>query len=364
MILNIINIIIFIFILGILVLIHEIGHFVAAKKCGMVVEEFGVGFPPRLFSKIRKGTLYSINLFPLGGFVKIKGEHYEEDEESGKNPKLFYNRPLGARVIVVIAGVIMNLIFGWFILAIGFSFGFPSLSRDLSQISGAEVIRQEVIVAQVNKNSAAGKAGIKAGSAIISSEGITFKTLDQVQKFSKNHQGKEVVFLIKDLDNNFKKVRVKLAENDAPLGIVIIPDNLIRFSPEQAFWEAAKETASIVGLTGKALGSLISDLFVRGKISEQISGPVGIYRATARATEVGFTAVVMIAVILSINLALINIVPFPALDGGKLAFLLIEAIFRKRVIAIHIEQAIEAIGFFLLILFVLAVTYKDIIRIG
>lgn len=361
----ILNIIIFIIVIGILVLVHELGHFIMAKKIGMSVEEFGVGFPPKIFSFIKNETIYSINLIPLGGFVKIKGETYEVEEEAKKNPKLFYNRPLWTRIIVVLAGVLMNFIFGWLVLSIGFLAGFPSMTRDLSQIKGVQILKQEIVIAQVNKNSSAQKAGLKAGQVMLSSGNTVFKTVYDIQKFSKNHQGQTLTFQIKDEQDQIKNFNIKLADNtDAPLGVILIPDNLVKFKFPQAFWQAGVETYQISAITGNALKDLIGDLFVRGKISENISGPVGIYQATARAADVGATAVVMIAVILSINLALINLVPFPALDGGKLVFLIIEAIFRKRVIAVRLEQTIETFGFFLLILFILAVTYKDIIRIG
>src|SRR3989338_2144919 len=122
----ILDILIFIIILGVIILVHESGHFITAKRLGMLVEEFGIGFPPRIFSLKKNKTIYSINLIPLGGFVKIKGETYEAEDSNGKNPDLFYNKPLPARMLVVLAGIFMNLIFGWLIFWIGFSFGFPS----------------------------------------------------------------------------------------------------------------------------------------------------------------------------------------------------------------------------------------------
>jgi len=313
----ILNIVIFIVVLGILVLIHELGHFIAAKKSGMIVEEFAIGYPPRLFHIKKNGTKYSINLFPLGGFVKIKGEHYDEDDKNKKDPKLFYNQPLGKRIIVVIAGVFMNLIFGWLILWIGFSVGFPSLTRDLSQVPGAEVMKQDVVVAQVNEGEPADVAGIEAGSVLVSSGQTQFKIIEDVQEFTKNNKGQEVIFTIKNIDGQLEDVTVNLlSEKDTSLGVVVIPDNVVKFAPHQAIWQAIVETGQIIGLTGQAIIDLIGDLFFRGQISEQISGPVGIYRVTAQAADVGFTAVILIACILSINLALINLVPFPALDGG------------------------------------------------
>lgn len=331
----------------------------------MAIDEFGIGYPPKLLSKKYQGTIYSINILPLGGFVKIKGEHYKEEESDKKDKKLFYNQPLLARLIVVIAGVIMNFLFGVLVLWIGFSFGFPSLTRDMSQIEAAQILKQDVIVTEVYKNSSAAKSKIEPGSILISANNIQFKTVIDVQKFNYENRGKEVVFRLRTSQNQEKNVRISLSSDPKkPLGVSIISDNLVKFSPLRAGWESLKEAILISKLTGQAIIDLLKDLFTRGKISENISGPVGIYQATARAADVGLTAVVLITVILSINLALINLVPFPALDGGKLVFLIIEAIFRKRIIAIHIEQAIETFGFFLLILFILAVTYKDIIRIG
>jgi len=361
----ILNIIIFIFVLGVLVFIHEFGHFIAAKKAGMLVDEFGIGYPPKVFSKKYKETTYSVNLLPLGGFVKIKGEQYDEEADDKKDKRLFYNRPLSARLVVVIAGVIMNFLFGIVVLWIGFCFGFPSLTRDMSKVKGAQVLKQDVIIADVYKDSPAAKSKIKPGTTLVSSGDFQFKTVLDVQQFTKKHLGQKVDLTLRDSKNNENQVALTLSSDPKmPLGVSIISDNIVKFSPLQAGWESLKESFYISKMTGQAIIDLLKDLFTHGKISENISGPVGIYQATAQAADVGFSAVLLIAIILSINLALINLVPFPALDGGKLIFLVIEAIFRKRVIAVHIEQAIETVGFFLLILFILAVTYKDIIRIG
>lgn len=354
------TIIVFILVIGLLVIVHEFGHFIMAKKTGVKVEEFAVGFPPRIYSKKRGETEYSINLFPLGGYVKMLGEL-----EHSTDKRAFENQKPGKRFTIAVAGVVMNLLLAWFLLTLGFAIGMSPIVSEPSQIPG-KVLSSEIIIAEAEKDSAAEKIGLKSGDILLSgsakNETISFSTASEVTAFSNRHKSETVTFNYKNDSGTYEK-SVDFADLENPLGISMIQRSIIRVEWYKAPYVALRETIEVVKLTFDFLGGFFTQLFSHGQVSNEVGGPVAIYVYTGLAIKAGFMVLLQFVALLSINLALINILPFPALDGGRIVFILAEKIFGKKVVKEQIENIIHTVGYLLLILFAVAITYKDIIKL-
>jgi regulator of sigma E protease len=345
------TIIIFIVIFGLLIFVHELGHFVAAKISGVKVEEFGFGFPPKIFGIKRGETTYTLNLIPLGGFVRMLGE-----EEVSDSPRSFNKKPIAKRLFIIVAGVLMNLVLAVVVLTIGFSIGMSPIVSDPATIGGKH--QTEIIIADVKSGSPAEKVGLKQGDIITG-----FDTIENLQNFTKAHQNQEVTFSIKQNDVN-KEVKVTLGATDAPLGIAMVQATKVQLgflgSVKQAFIEIGRTIITIFSF----LYSLIHDLFVGKKgVAEQVAGPVGIFSITQQAVKLGVSYVLQFTALLTINLAVMNILPIPALDGGRVLFLALEGIKGKKVIKEEIENMVHWVGFLLLIALFILITYNDIVRL-
>jgi len=353
----ILTIVVFIFVLGLFIFVHELGHFIAAKKAGIKVEEFALGFPPRLWSKKLGETVYAINAVPLGGYVKL----YGEEGKHTTDPKAFYSKPLFSRFWVIVAGVLMNILLGWFLFAVGFSFGFPATVTAPENIPGAK-ITSEIVVSEALPNSPASQAKISRGDIIIGTGGQKFSQPDQLSNFTKKHQGQEVVFQIKAYGITHD-VSVKLSRDaKAPLGVSILDSEKIQVPFWRAPILAIKEVGSLIALIAKALAGFFATLFTTGKAQEGVvTGPVGIWFIMKTATKLGLPYIAQLAALININLAIVNILPFPALDGGRLIFFAIETIRKKRVTP-RIENIVHTIGFAVLIALMLLITFNDIIK--
>lgn len=351
----------FIIILSMLVLAHEFGHFIVAKKTGIKVEEFAIGFPPRVWSKKIGDTAYSINAIPLGGYVKMLGE-----VEKSNDPRAFENQSRGVRFSVAIAGVTMNLVLAWFILALGFSLGMSPIVSDYRDIPG-EVITSEIIVANVLPGSAAEKYGIqqmdKIQSMIFDNQTYKFGSVEDMSKFTRSHQGNTItVNLFRGSEEISQEVILGEGEI-SPFGVSAVNNAVVRVPWYRTPYVALRETYEITRYTAVFIGELFSKIFVDDQVKEQVGGPVQIYLATGTAVKIGFVAVLQLIAILSVNLAIINILPLPALDGGRILFIIIEAIARKRIIKEKVESVIHAIGFALLMGIIVLVTYNDVAKI-
>lgn len=354
----ILTIVVFLIVIGLLVIVHEFGHFVIAKKTGVKVLEFAIGFPPRIFSKKRGETEYSINVVPLGGYVKMLGEL-----EHSKDKRAFENQKPSVRFWISIAGVIMNIVLAWVLLTIGFAVGMSPIVSDPASIPGKK-LSSEIILAGIEKDSPAEKAGIEDGDVALSatSDGTltSFSTLDQFDQYNADHKNKTVIYSLKR-NNEIVSKEAKLSDDsDSQLGVSIIEKVEIRVPWYKAPVVALRETYRIAHLTFEFLGTFIKNLFIHGQIEKEVGGPVAIYTYTGLALEAGFMVLLQFVALLSINLALINIMPFPSLDGGRLVFIILEKFFGKKVVKENIENIIHTIGFAVLIIFIIAVTYKDI----
>ena len=355
------TIVAFIFAIGILITVHELGHFLAAKASKIKVEEFAIGFPPRIFSFKKKETNYTIGALPLGGYVKMLGE-----DSTSKDPRAFNNQTPGRRFFVSVAGVFMNFVLAWLLLSIGLSIGMTPMATPSDQVPGKR-IKSQIFLAEIQKNSAADIAGLELGDELMkgisATQTIEFKSVNDVSNFTQANIDQEVKFEIKRQDALIEKT-IKISTNEeAPLGVGLQDQAVVRVPFYQAPYIAVKEIYSITGAMFSFLGDFVKQLFQTGKISDQVGGPVAIFSVSGAAARAGWTAYLQLLIMLSINLGLINILPFPALDGSRALFIVFEKIFGKRIVKENVENIIHTIGFALLILLIIAVTYKDIIRL-
>ncbi len=348
------TIIVFILILGLLIFVHEFGHFIVAKRAGVKVEEFGFGFPPRIFG-IKKGeTIYSLNLLPIGGFVKIHGE--EGRTAKNKDERAFYNKPIRTRAVILLAGVTMNLLLAAFLLSLGYWLGLPAMVDD--QTTNLEGVR--IQITQVVFDSPASQAGIKMGDII-----TQFNKVADMQKFVDEHKGQEITLTIQRGDEVLEKTlvpRVNHPENEGPLGIALARTAIISYPWYRALIMGITSTVNLTWLIIVALGGLLWQLMMTGRLAIEIAGPVGIFNLTGQAAQLGFIYLLQLTALISINLAIINILPFPALDGGRLLFLAIEKI-KGSPVSQKVERIAHTAGFAILILLMIAVTWRDIVRI-
>lgn len=366
--------IIFIIVLSVLVLIHELGHFIAAKKIGVKVEEFGLGYPPRFFGKKIGDTIYSLNLLPFGGFVKLFGENGEEEVEPKKKAKTksidkeaFYNRSKIERSIILVAGVFMNFVLGIVVTTIIFTNGVVSPS-------------EKVFIEQVQKGSPAEVAGLKAGDQILSINGQNVKTPTDVIAKTKSLMGVKSFIDVKRCDlerienvptgkeTNCKNLQLNItpkvvaSAKEGPMGVAI--SNLIvkKYSWWQAPIYGTQEAFRLSYMILEGIGRIFYQLFFRANIPSDVAGPIGIYQITGEAVKFGPLAVLQLVAILSLNLAVVNILPIPALDGGRLALIFVESFVGRKKLAKY-ENIASSIGFATLIGLIVLITFNDLNRI-
>lgn len=348
------SIILFLITLAVLVLSHEFGHFFAAKKSGIRVDEFGFGFPPRLF-KFKKGeTLYSFNLIPFGGFVKIHGEEGEERNDL----RSFSSKSISARVMVIVAGVFFNLLLAWLCYSSGYAIGAP-VSADLN-LRGAVIKNEKIIIVAVVENSPASVAGLSVGDEIIG-----FSETEEVQKFINNKKGQEISIFYRrgNKDYSVKMTpRENPPKNEGAVGIAMDKIGIVKLPVYWALWEGLKTTCQNTIAIAGMIFSFIYDA-IRGIAGfNDVAGPVGIMKIAGAAAKMGLSSFFNFIAILSINLAVINILPLPALDGGRLFFLLIEKI-KGSPINARISSITHGVGLALLLLLMALITYHDILRL-
>jgi regulator of sigma E protease len=358
------TIIVFILVIGLLIFVHEFGHFILAKRAGIRVDEFGFGFPPRIFG-IKKGeTIYSLNLLPIGGFVKIYGEDGPKGAETDKK-RAFYSQPLTARFKILAAGVAMNLLLAAFLLAIGYWIGLPTIIGD--EESG-NLKEAKVQITQVAFNSPAEEAGIKIGDSIkqlaVNNDVVAVNTAKEVQEFIDVHQGQEVMVTVQRGDEVLEKTlvpRISPPAGEGPLGIGLARTAIVSYPWYEALFKGAVSMIYLTGAIIVALGGVLWQLITTGQLAVQIAGPVGIFSLTGQAAQLGFIYILQFAAILSINLAILNGLPFPALDGGRLLFLAIEKI-KGSPVSQRVEKFAHTAGFVALILLMIAITWRDVVR--
>ena len=349
------SIIIFIVVLSILVLIHEGGHFFAAKKIGVWVEEFGLGLPPRAWGKKVGDTIYSLNWLPFGGFVRLHGENLEDTIT--KPGVAFLHKGKLARAFVIVAGVIMNLVLALFAFSVFYTFA--GVPRDLGYVR----------VDEISKGSPAEEAGLALGDVIKNAGGEAVTQNDAFIKIIDDHKGQEVVVTY-ERGGEEHEAKVIPRENppagEGALGVAISSSEIyfppVWQRPIYGAYYGFKEAIFWGGAVISGLRGLVVDL-IGGRVPQDLAGPVGIYQVTRETASLGILPLINFIGVLSVNLAIVNILPFPALDGGRLMFIIFEAITRKRVTP-KIEAYIHAFGMGILLLLLLLITFFDVKRIG
>ena len=359
------SIIIFLLVLAVLIFVHELGHFLVAKKFGIRVDEFAIGFPPRIWSKKYGETTYAINSIPFGGYVKIFGENPNEESMAGSDSaRSFVNASRLKQAAVLVSGITFNILFAWIVLSISFMSGLTTSTRD----SYASYVKDpHVIVVATQSDSPARLAGFVGGETIISleSSGKKISTADvvEIQNFIANSV-EEIKIDYKSV-NELKTATITategLIEGRKAIGIAMDTVGIVKLPAHKALFEGAKLTGATTESVAIGLYNFIFDAF-KGKADfSQMTGPVGIVGLVGEASTLGIIYLMSFAAFISINLAVINIIPFPALDGGRLLFVAIEAV-RRKAINPKIANTLNGFGFVLLILLMLVVTYKDIVK--
>ena len=342
-----ISVLSFLVVIVVLILAHELGHFITAKTTGVTVEEFGLGFPPRLLGIRRGKTLYSLNAIPLGGFVKMAGE--EDPKVSGS----LASKRIGIRVLVLSAGSLMNFLLPLLLFSIAFMIPY-------------NLVMGQVMVDEVSSNSPAARAGIRPGDTVLSVNGKAVNNNGDLQRYIQLNLGNEVTIHLQHNDLTTENVqtipRWKPPEGQGAIGIKISTSNAIVASQHYPFWKAIPMgvTACIEAFVLFKNG-IVS--MIIGAVPAAVAGPVGIAQLTGEVAKAGISPLLEFASFLSINLAIINLFPLPALDGGRIAFVLIEAVRRGKRISPKTEGLVHLIGFAMIIVFFLAITYQDITRI-
>ncbi|NLC30958.1 MAG: RIP metalloprotease RseP [Candidatus Moranbacteria bacterium] len=368
---------IFILILGVLIFVHELGHFLVAIRNGIKADEFGFGFPPRIVGAVKndktgkyeivwgekkvksKNTIFSLNWIPLGGFVKIKGEDGGTlDKDS------FATKSAWARIKVLAAGVTMNFILAWFLLSIVFMLGAPEAIEDDKKVKDAKVQ-----ISQVIDESPAKEMGLAVGDQVVKAcDGKSFcRTIgkvEELQNFINEHKGQEIVLTIKRGDeiSELKGVpRKEYPDDQGSLGVSLARTALVQYPWYEAIGKGLTAVFDMIILILVTLGALIGQLFAGGKPAMDVAGPIGIAIMTKQVSALGLTYLLQFTAVLSINLGIINILPFPALDGGRILFILIEKI-KGSPVNQKFEQMANSIGFALLLLLMVVVTFRDFIQ--
>ncbi|KEO81857.1 RIP metalloprotease RseP [Tumebacillus flagellatus] len=341
------NIVMALLALGFLIFIHELGHFWAARAVGVRVEEFAIGFGPAIIKHKRKGIAYRLNWIPLGGYVKMLGE---DNPEAADAPDSFNNRPIAARILVIVAGVIMNLIGAFLILLLMYNlYGHPT-----AQVSN--------VIEQVTASSPASEAGIKAGDVILNVDGQKFSTFENFSDTVKAHEGQPMKLDIQRGDQTLPITVTPRKVNDNVM-IGVQPRQSTQWVKQGGFGQSVSDAFTDTGeITGKVFTGF--KMLVTGGVSlKEIGGPVEIVRITGEASQSGVPDFLYIVAFLSCNLAVLNIMPFPALDGGRLVFLIIEWLRRGKRIPLEREASINFIGILFLLTLMVVVTFKDVFKI-
>lgn len=347
------SILVFLFVLSLLVIVHELGHFLVAKKNGIWVEEFGFGLPPRVFGKKIGDTIYSINALPFGGFVRLHGEMTDpsEDEAGGvAKPKMaFINKSLWAKTAVITAGVIMNFLLA--IVAFGIVYSFTGIPRDTGQVK----------VIDIATNSPAQLAKILVGDIVKKVDGEAVLSVPEFVSKIENKKGKKVKLELQDRNVTIVP-RAEPPAGEGPLGVSITSTETY-FAPvwQRPFLGAYYGTKEALFWGKTVFGGFVNiftELF-HGRSPKDVSGPVGVFAVTTEVAKTGILPLINLIGIISVNLAVLNIIPFPALDGGRLLFIIIEAILGKKVVP-KVEGIIHSVGMAILLLAILAITIKDI----
>lgn len=355
-----------ILVLSVLVLVHELGHLLVAKASGMKVFEFGFGFPPKLVKLFTyRGTDYTLNLIPFGGFVKIAGEDGAVADPSLPREQLFSSKPKFKQFLVLVAGVVGNVILGWILLAGSFSLGVlvPVDSAPVDVV----LKNQQTMVLDVLPESPAALSGIESGTRITALVGPTDTLVDPtpaaITEYVQNHNGGELTLVTQTgkhrEESKLLKPVLDVESGTYRLGVALDRVGTYRMPVGQAVVESWKKTGEALVAITSGLFHLLSALFQSEADLSGVAGPVGIAGMAKSASQIGFASLLSFMAILSLNLAILNLLPIPALDGGRIVIVVLEAITRRKITS-RTVSIIQFASFALLILLMIVVTVHDV----
>ncbi len=346
-----VTLLLLIFILGLLVMIHEFGHFIFAKKCGVHIYEFSIGMGPIIYKHIGKkdGIQYSIRALPIGGYVQMAGEVSEDDKEIPKE-KFMCNKSGFQRFLILVAGVTFNFLLAFVLLFLS------------ALIWGSSSL--EPVVGKVTKGYPVAEAGIEKGDKIIAVNGKSVHTWDKTQiLLNIKSKGDIYTFTVEKPDGEVKDYKIKpVIEKDKKGNNKKVFGVKIDTTRKYGFMQALKYAVLKFGAVIDSMAIVIVNLFTGGLGLSSLSGPVGIYGVVGESITVGIQQVIYLIAFLSINLGFINILPFPAFDGGRILFLIIEKIKGSPVNA-NVENAFHTVGFILLMILMVYITLQDILKL-
>ena len=358
-----ITLLIFILILGVVVIGHELGHFMVARWCGVRVEEFGFGIPPKIagFRPKNSETEYSLNSLPIGGFVRL----YGEDGDHQDSPRSFASKKPWQKIAILVAGVGMNLLIAWVAFTI---VGLMGSLVAIPEESVSEFPDSKTIIATIAPDSPAQEVGLRFGDTIVSVNGQEVQTPSEIQTFISENLGKELTLTIQR-GQEVEEIQV-LARSEAPegqgaIGIAMQLTTIERLGLFPAMRDAVLRIYSVITMTLEVLGQLIVSWIMPGvavPAEADVRGPIGMVSAVGEFRQLGLVYIVTFVGLISTSLALFNILPIPALDGGRVVFVVIEWLKGSPVKA-EWETAVHTIGFLVVIGLTILVTIRDLINL-
>lgn len=349
------TVLLFILILGILVFVHELGHFMVARWSGVAVEEFGFGFPPRIIGLKRGATTYSINWIPFGGFVRLQGEQ----EDGAKRPDSFVQAPFRKQFAILVAGVFMNALLAWVLLTTTFIVGVSGEAQSVPH-NRHILTSSPRVEAIVTDNSPAATAGLMTGDRVVA---VNDQPLSSTEQLIALAQSENYPVLKLDVLRKNKPQTIRIqprAASDTPrYGLGIQQIVTVSYPWYIAPWYGLQFGYQMTGQTIVGFGTLLRDLITTAKVSPDVTGPVGIAVLTGQVAQYGLIATLQFMAILSISLAVVNFLPLPALDGGRALFVFLGKI-RGRPVNPRIEGTIHAAGFYSLLLLIILLSIRDV----
>lgn len=348
--------------LVLLVVVHEFGHAISARKNGVVVKEFGIGMPPMaLKKKLKNGVLLSLNWLPLGGFVKLQGEYDEADKKGDYGAATFWQKTK-----ILLAGIVTNWLVAAILLSILAVTGMPKvLPNQASMIGDTTIVSHPIEIAYLTKDYAADKAGLKVGDKIIQFDGQSVSTVSGLVEISKQKIGQEVVVVF---DRNGIQQSTKLVLGQESTGGIIgaglAQSDLIKSTWSAPFVGFATAT-QFTWVTIQGLGNLVSSIFTSGiqSVGDSMAGPIGIVGTIfPSAVRGGLTQVLFLTAIISLSLGVMNVLPIPALDGGRWFTMAIFKLFKKKLTKDR-EEKIQAVGFYSLMALMLVISINDVAKL-
>ncbi|HNT29511.1 MAG TPA: M50 family metallopeptidase [bacterium] len=339
----------FLFVFGVLVILHELGHFLTARLFKVKVEEFAFGMPPRIFAVKKGETAYALNAIPIGGYVRLEGE----DGSDSPAPTSFQNKPAWQRIIILLAGSVVHLILAIVIFSL-FIFR-----------QGEAIPNHTVQIAGITDNSPAAEANLLPGDTILTINGLAITEVEQFQAATADKAGQLISIEVQTESGDERTVtltpRPDPPEGEGAVGVFISSGyDLQSVNFFRSFWLGTRFTYVIVDESFQAIGGLFSSILLKASVPEGVSGPIGIARVSGETAQAsGFSGLFFLIGILGANLAVLNLFPIPGLDGGRIIIILIELVRRKK-LSPQREALVQGLGLAFVLLILAVVTFKDV----